>query len=82
MLPAAGTYYVHILTNGVNANYSLSLSFANPTAGTFALTPRETTVHAEEHARLGLDWTVLAGVRWVFMTPLFPERLLEQFPRK
>ena len=23
-----------------------------------------------------------AGVRWVFMTPLFPERLLEQFPRK
>jgi len=31
---------------------------------------------------LGLDWTVLAGVRWVFMTPLFPERLLEQFPRK
>src|SRR5206468_430993 len=31
---------------------------------------------------LGLDWTVIAGVRWVFMTPLFPERLLEQFPRK
>jgi hypothetical protein len=30
---------------------------------------------------LGLDWTVQAGVRWVFQTPLFPERLLEQFPR-
>lgn len=31
---------------------------------------------------LGLDWTVQAGVRWVFPTPLFPERLLEQFPRQ
>lgn len=31
---------------------------------------------------LGLDWTVLAGVRWVYQTPLFPERLMEQFPRK
>ena len=29
---------------------------------------------------LGLDWTVQAGVRWVFLTPLFPERLLEQLP--
>src|SRR2546427_86733 len=29
---------------------------------------------------LGLDWTVQAGVRWVFRTPLFPERLLEQLP--
>jgi len=32
--------------------------------------------------RLGLDWTVQAGVRWVFKTPLFAERLVEQFPRK
>jgi hypothetical protein len=31
---------------------------------------------------LGLDWTVQAGVRWVFMTPFFQERVLEQFPRK
>lgn len=31
---------------------------------------------------LGLDWTVQAGVRWVFMTPLFSERVLEQYPRK
>jgi hypothetical protein len=30
---------------------------------------------------LGLDWTVQAGVRWVFMTPFFQERVLEQFPR-
>ena len=29
---------------------------------------------------LGLDWTVQAGVRWVFTTPLFGERLLEEFP--
>ena len=25
---------------------------------------------------LGLDWTVQAGVRWVFRTPLMPERFL------
>jgi hypothetical protein len=31
---------------------------------------------------LGLEWTVQAGVRWVFQTPLFPERVLESFPRK
>ncbi len=31
---------------------------------------------------LGLDWTVQAGVRWVFTTPLIPERRLESFPRK
>lgn len=31
---------------------------------------------------LGLEWTVQAGVRWVFRTPLFPERLVEQFPKK
>ena len=29
---------------------------------------------------LGLDWTVQLGVRWVFMTPFFQERVLEQFP--
>ncbi|MGH7258032.1 MAG: hypothetical protein ACREIM_06605 [Nitrospiraceae bacterium] len=31
---------------------------------------------------LGLDWTVQAGVRWVFQTPLFSERIVEQLPRK
>lgn len=31
---------------------------------------------------LGLDWTVQAGVRWVFQTPLFPERLVEELPIK
>jgi len=31
---------------------------------------------------LGLDYTVQAGVRWVFMTPFFQERALEQFPIK
>ena len=28
----------------------------------------------------GLDWTVLAGVRWVFQTPLFSEKLVEELP--
>jgi hypothetical protein len=29
---------------------------------------------------LGLDWTVQAGVRWVFQTPLFAEKLVEELP--
>jgi hypothetical protein len=29
---------------------------------------------------LGLDWTAQAGVRWVFMTPFFGERLVEELP--
>ena len=29
---------------------------------------------------LGLDWAVQAGVRWVFRTPLLPERLFEKLP--
>jgi hypothetical protein len=29
---------------------------------------------------LGLDWTVQAGVRWVFQTPFFGERLVEELP--
>jgi hypothetical protein len=29
---------------------------------------------------LGLDWTVQAGVRWVFQTPLFSEKLVEDLP--
>jgi len=28
----------------------------------------------------GLDWTVQAGVRWVFQTPLFSEKLVEELP--
>jgi hypothetical protein len=31
---------------------------------------------------LGLDWTVQAGVRWVFKTPLIPERVFESLPRQ
>jgi hypothetical protein len=31
---------------------------------------------------LGLDWTVQAGVRWIFKTPLFPERVFQSYPRK
>jgi len=31
---------------------------------------------------LGLDWTVQLGVRWVFMTPFFSERLVEELPIK
>ena len=31
-------------------------------------------------AILGLDWAVQAGVRWVFKTPLIPERLFEKLP--
>jgi len=30
---------------------------------------------------LGLDWTVQLGARWVFMTPFFSQRVLEQFPK-
>jgi hypothetical protein len=29
---------------------------------------------------LGIDWTVQAGVRWVFQTPLFAEKLVEELP--
>lgn len=29
---------------------------------------------------LGLDWTVQAGVRWMFSGSLFPERLIEDLP--
>jgi hypothetical protein len=31
---------------------------------------------------LGLDWTVQAGVRWMFKTPLFPERVFQSYPRE
>lgn len=29
----------------------------------------------------GLDWTVQAGVRWVFQTPIFSEQIFESFPK-
>jgi hypothetical protein len=29
---------------------------------------------------LGLDWTVQAGVRWMFQTPFFSEKLVEELP--
>ena len=31
---------------------------------------------------LGLDWTVQAGVRWMFKTPLFSDRVVDQYPRE
>ena len=33
-----------------------------------------------DNTPLGVDWTVQAGVRWVFKTPLIPERLFKQLP--
>ena len=30
----------------------------------------------------GVDWTVQAGVRSVFRTPLIPQRVFESLPRK
>ena len=43
--------------------------FAGPNAGVMG---RETI--------LGQDWGVQAGVRWIFNTPLIPERLFEKLP--
>ena len=43
--------------------------FAGPSAGVMG---RETL--------LGNDWGVQAGVRWVFQTPLFSEKLVEELP--
>jgi len=35
---------------------------------------------AGKDTSLGIDWQVLAGVRWVFQTPLFSEKLVEDLP--
>lgn len=35
---------------------------------------------AGKESSFGLDWQVLAGVRWVFQTPLFSEKLVEDLP--
>jgi hypothetical protein len=35
---------------------------------------------AGKDASFGIDWQVLAGVRWVFQTPLFSEKLVEDLP--
>ena len=35
---------------------------------------------AGKESSFGLDWQVLAGVRWVFQTPLFSEKLVEELP--
>jgi hypothetical protein len=35
---------------------------------------------AGKESSYGIDWTVLAGVRWVFQTPLFSEKLVEDLP--
>jgi hypothetical protein len=34
-----------------------------------------------DNTPLGVDWTVQAGVRWVFKTPLIPERLFKGLPK-
>lgn len=35
---------------------------------------------AGKESPFGVDWQVLAGVRWVFQTPLFSEKLVEELP--
>jgi hypothetical protein len=35
---------------------------------------------AGKESPFGIDWQVLAGVRWVFQTPLFSEKLVEELP--
>jgi len=45
--------------------------FAGPTVGVMG-----------RNTILGLDWGVQAGVRWVFRTPLIPERVFESLPKK
>ena len=35
---------------------------------------------AGKESSFGIDWQVLAGVRWVFQTPLFSEKLVEELP--
>ena len=35
-----------------------------------------------DNTSLGLDWTVQAGVRWVFKTPLIPEHLFKGLPKE
>jgi len=35
-----------------------------------------------DNTPLGLDWTVQAGIRWVFKTPLIPERLFKGLPKE
>src|SRR5262249_38433510 len=33
-----------------------------------------------DNTPLGLDWTVQAGIRWVFRTPLIPDRFFKELP--
>ncbi len=35
---------------------------------------------AGKESPFGIDWQVLAGVRWVFQTPLFSEKVVEEIP--
>jgi hypothetical protein len=62
-LPAAGTYYLHVATNGIDKDYTVSFAFKN-TVGTFVLDPPGTTVTAGDRAKLALDWTVPDGASW------------------
>lgn len=59
-LPAAGTFYIHVFSNGLDADYTLNLSFSN-TVGFFGLNPRESTINTDDHIKLALDWTVPTG---------------------
>lgn len=59
-LPAAGFYYVHVASTGIDSNYTLTLSFSN-TVGSFVLSAPNAAVDAGEHVSLGLQWTVPQG---------------------
>jgi hypothetical protein len=62
-LPTPGTYYLHIVSNGIDKNYDVSFGFKNA-VGTFVLNPPGTTVTAGDRAKLALDWTVPDGASW------------------
>lgn len=59
-LPAAGTYFIHVVTTDTDAQYSLALSFST-TTGSFLLTPKNSTVSSQQHVKLSLQWTVPEG---------------------
>lgn len=62
-LPAAGTYYLHVVSNGIDTNYDVSFAFKN-TVGTFVLNPPGTAIDAGDRTKLALDWTVPDGASW------------------
>lgn len=60
-LPAAGNYFVHILSVGFPEDYGLGLGLSNPPVGTFALTPIPNPIPTVERTKLALAWTVPEG---------------------